>query len=405
MKILSNNSYLGNVAVLLFFALVVIGENIITVVFHIPYKDYLQYFYIISLFLIIWRINDLWRTSQIRNFMIVVALIYLYGIINHRGAIFFPKDLVSGVFLFLCSPKEQRYWRKIFILLFLIFFIECFIALWERLNSTFLLGWIRDEESMQIEQTTTFDFRSTALLGHPLLNALIMTTIMTFVLFSRIKTTYKYLAWTIGFISILCFDGRASMIINVSVFVLHLALYSFSKNNRSKFKTITLGIVISGSLYYLYNVSLLGRRLKMMGIMDSAGSTEARIYALDIIDYMNSNQIIFGVETSMRENLRQMAGVDILENFWIAWTLSYGLIVLLPFVIIVTFLVAYYYKGYNRLVAFISALTFVVLASTNNSLQWSYVPLYVFLVCIYIFNPKNINFIIPHKYLDYDTRK
>jgi len=396
MKLLLSNPIVNNISILVFFLLVVIGENIVTVLFGLPYQDYLKFFYLISLLLLVIQYEKFLFNRIGMLLLGFLFFSFLYAIISHHKVLYYPKSLVTPLILFYCIPKMRRLWKNIFLMLISIYIVNSLIAIWEKLNHSFLLGWVRVD--YLVNDSFRTNFRSVSLLGYSLQDALFTTIVMTFILFSKIKSEYKYALWGLGFIALLCFEGRASIMLNALLLCLYFI--TLFKGKDTNLKNVALIVVISLSLFYIYNNTDYGNRLKSLGLNDNIGSTEARLNAIQMINYIDGQRLVFGMETSEYEVLRERSEVVIVENFWIAWVCSYGLIIIIPFVLVSTYMAIYFYRGYKARDALLTSIAFVVLASTNNSLEWSYVFLYVFFSCIYIFNPSHISHCIPSFFVE-----
>lgn len=245
----------------------------------------------------------------------------------------------------------------------------------------------------------TTEFRAYTFHGTSLSDALIVTTIMSFILYSPLREKYKICMWIIGFISILCFNCRAAIVMNVGLFIIYI-LRNILKNGRIKFSLIFFIILISAISYYIFKAGV-GRRLLEHGLYDE-NSAAVRTNTLLVLTELNLEDFIMGIPKNLRiVYLYNYSGNanGISENFWIDFLFEYGIIFIF-FWFFLYYRICYpFLKYYSKTNAFILTTAFAILASTNNSLSTTFVPLFVFIICCYLFVPKILYSIIDKKYL------
>ena len=236
-----------------------------------------------------------------------------------------------------------------------------------------------------------YNFRSSALHGHPLSNALLVITIMSFILvdpqFVYIK---KILLFVIGFIALLCFNTRSSIIIATIIFVLHFTIIIFTSRRNLLMKSIyVLSVYIAvTSISYLMYISGMGGRLIERELMDNSANTRMEIVETywdiplwDMIWGIGNQQMLWLAE--------QKVNGGHAENYWVLFAASFGLILFLPTVFLFYKLYKKYFAKTNYWTTFITAGTFLVVSSTNNSLFFQAAPLCVFMLCAYSMLPHN----------------
>ena len=146
------------------------------------------------------------------------------------------------------------------------------MAIFERIIGETIIGYNSGTIQLNIETTGIFEFRSTALWAHPLANALIVSVLMSYFLVSNLKLKYKLSLWVLGYVAILCFNTRGSIIGNALILLVYLSYSSFfSKRTKDATRVefiiavillsmvigVQIGIYmpeINGySVYFLYN--------------------------------------------------------------------------------------------------------------------------------------------------------
>ncbi len=300
--------------------------------------------------------------------------------------------------------REKRevifFWRKVALLYFLFFVLEVGLALLERITSSHFLAMdITGLSTMMMDHS---EFRSYSLHGHPLQNALIVSTSMAFILMSPLKPVYKYAWWGLGFLAILCFNTRSSMVGNALIFGAYTLYMLFIKEGvkaGEKRKLIFFSVAASlGAIYLVLNTGM-GGRLINHGLFDDS-SAIVRVNVWNIFDYFSLDDFTWGTNIKNIRLILHQSGVEVTENFWLDYLLNLGLVFLLPVTTLYFFLAKKEYRDYALPAKILTSVTFLLIASTNNSLSATYVPLFVYFLSILLFNPRYIHLIVPPKYLE-----
>ncbi|SEA33868.1 hypothetical protein SAMN05192529_11448 [Arachidicoccus rhizosphaerae] len=319
-------------------------------------------------------------------------LLLMYIIFQKRtSAISFIGDtLIASAMLAIILPKYDYKLNLSVQRIILIFFVvDCLFAVVERLLSRNFFP------PLSLNVLTDYyeaAFRSTALLGHPLNNALNLIVIMGFLYLSRIK--YKNLLLLLGMIALLCFGSRGAIYGFLGLTILHYFIYRYLYNkstfslikSNSKFYTylyfIFGGLVLTGLLFFTH----FGDRLLSVSLYDE-GSAGARVRILSIMDYVSVNEILWGISSHKIEVLQMKLDLAIIENFWLQWILRFGLVftVLLSISIVALLYNRLYYLYINERLYLIALFLFV--ASTNNSLATNTGAISTFILCTAGFNP------------------
>lgn len=312
----------------------------------------------------------------------VLGLALMLPVVTFGGLIYYDSS----------TQRSISFWKDMLWILWGFYLVECNLAILERVIQYNFFNWQLPDDiqyySLDIEDSS---FRSFALLGHPLLNALIVSTIMSFILISKLRLKLKFLLWGIGYIAIFSFNTRSSMVGNaliLVVYILHEILYSKQYTRKQKngmLMFLVFSIIIGFVMVFVYGV---GGRLREMGLFDDS-STQTRIDVWSIFDVMPIREFLFGFDFDQVERIMVGAGIKVTENFWINYILRYGSIFLFIYIMLYYKLTKVLYQGYSRFHILITFSTFILIASTNNSLSNSWQPIFIYLVCIVLFNPQN----------------
>lgn len=346
-----------------------------------------------------------------KRLIYLIVFSILYGVLKifvdqGEGTRSIVLNAMAPAILFAAFPPIDknsfyniRIWKSLMCLLFLFYIVEAGLAVYERLTWHLVFGWA-NIHTVGMNVTAT-DFRSTALLGHPLANALIVSTIMSFFLVSPLNSKYKYLLWFLGFVAILCFNARAAIIGNVVVFLVYL-IYTLRFNDKissqEKNRAFWCVLLLAVLGIYLMANGYVGGRLLESGVNDE--SSQVRIDIWNVFMKYDLSSFMFGVSSHDLDMILNSLALYATENYWLDWVFRLGICFLVPYVLLYAAVIRNEYVGYSKINLFITLITFLGISSTNNSLSSSILPTFVFLFCVRIFNKETITYLIPIKYLD-----
>lgn len=370
----------------------------------------------ISVPLFIIRKNEVLSNKPLVGILLLVVIFSLHKLITDtgEGARMAALQILGTPIIYAAFPKlDYRIsksnvclWQKINKLIFTFYCLEVGMAILERIIGHTILGW-SGTESFIISRNSATEFRSTALWGHPLYNALIVSTIMSFFLVSPLKLPIKLLFWLTGYFAIFCFNGRSSIVGNALMFLVFTVYTLFfdkkAKRNEKKL-LVVFSVLACIALYIGIVVANIGGRLFEMGLFDDS-SAQTRIDVWNIFNYFTLNDFLWGIDFKKIGVILYSSGLHATENFWIDQLFSFGLVFMIPYVILYSLLFAKLLKDYSTFKALFVTGTFILIASTNNSLSSSFVALFVFVILCHLFNPRYILSLFPYKYLDNTNRK
>ena len=176
------------------------------------------------------------------------------------------------------------------------------------------------------------DWRSTALLGHPLSAAgIVAMYIMALLL--RPKTgaarIWQLPAAAVAMCSLLAFGARTAL---VSVLVVLAGIVAVSIARLIRGERFALGSIILATSGVIVAAAMVSTLLGT-GVFDRMfdrfsadnGSAYARIATLHLLSHLDWNDFLFGVSQVRATALQSMLGLDYgIENFWIACVVQYG---------------------------------------------------------------------------------
>ncbi|TCS37171.1 hypothetical protein [Reinekea marinisedimentorum] len=316
------------------------------------------------------------------GFFCLAMRVYADGYSGFKLAFFFIifPPLISAAIRF----QYERRAVTLRNLLILFYLIECFLAIYERAVQDLLFPYFTPEDIVGYIDIQTWQFRSNSLLGHPLNNALIVSTFIGFILASHnLSISSKLVLSIIGFLSILSFNARGAAIMGA----FNISLFIFNQVRKRKGNPLILisflgfSVVLILTLFFSIIHFDIGGRLFNSQLIDA--SALARIDSLFALKYLSPFELFFG-DPSTYSYLTYRIGAAGVENSLIVIILRFGVVIVLPLVIcwfgwIVSLI------SNNTSIGKLHIITsFFGVGMMNNSLS-SFEPWVMFVLCTYAF--------------------
>ncbi len=232
-------------------------------------------------------------------------------------------------------------------------------------------------------------FRPSALMGHPLINALATATLLPLPLFLRIPAIWRA-AWVgLLWVALLAFGGRASFLVATALYGAHAlgcALHGALRGRWSYLQIVAalLGVLLVPTLLAGGIVaSGLGERIFQSLQWDSSAQVRARIWEMP--GYLGARDTLFGISPHDIDVLSARIGLEAtseaVENFWLSMFLQLGLVGFVPFVLAMGCAVRWMWVASPTLLR-ISMAVFFLSASGFNSLASKTVCLTLLFVAV-----------------------
>lgn len=353
-----------------------------------------------------------WTSSDINRvilFCFFAFFINFYLKERNLEALTMSMVCIGPLIMFFSLPNTQVYstkkycefWRAVLGMIIIAFLLNSGMAIIERITGEHFFGLRGEELAYQIEDVGEVGFRSVAIYGHPLKNALITSTFMSYVLTSPLKRKIKFTLWFVGYLAVLCFNERSSIIGNALLLIVYVGnvmrtrLVSSSLKFKYTFSLITASVIT----YLLVMKAGLAGRLISMGLMDE-GSAQTRLDIWEVFRYHRLSEFLYGISSHDMGMLAYSVGVTIIENFWLIYLFRMGLLFILMYVILYFLLMKNIFREYWLFDKIFIVATFWLLASVNNSLAHGFMTLWYFLLLSVVFNPSFLRKIVNPKYID-----
>lgn len=344
-------------------------------------------FFLLFIFLTISFFRKQIHFNRNEILLLAVSCLYITAKVIEGGSanVTFLVNAFLGPSLLLIALRKAKTNQSIILKMILLYFLtECIIAIFERITGHNILRFSDFQSSIESAyQSNTF--RSVSIHGHPLQGALILTIIMGFIYISSISITRKMTLLFLGFIGILSFNTRSSIVYwggLLSIFI--ILLLSSSKINR-KVKIIATLCSIIGVIILLRAIQMgWGGRLINMALFDE-NSAAVRIELFYIFRFLSWPDILWGIPVDDIEYYKYLSGIAIIENYWVIFILSFGLIMTLIFVLLTTLCLKPLFKNYSLIQKCIAIGSFLLISSTNNSMATNSPAMFILVMCAYAF--------------------
>ena len=364
----------------------------------LDFKFFIFFYFLLFIFAII-REGKVGSVSFLLPSFLVMAFILLYRMVveNENEGIFFTlKSVIIPLFILgiivmdLASVRSHSMpaylsKRKKFVITF--FCLECLVAFVEKILSSYLFA----EGVWGVDEGVSIGFRSAAFLGHPLQNALCVSIMMSFILTSSsIKPMHKYSLTFLGWLSLLCFNTRSSILLWFFLIIMSLLGDIFKKGSFKK-KVLSVLLIVIGIgvvLYFLFHLHW-GDRLLYGDLMDGSAMTRINVY--DVFDYISDANLWWGTPSDVLWQAQLRANCLVIENSFVMFVLNFGIVFTAVLILLVANIIRKLLKNYSfKSKAFI-IVAFLLISNANNALAVSAIPLSVFFLCSVYFTPMTFN--------------
>ena len=221
-------------------------------------------------------------------------------------------------------------------------------------------------------------FRASALMGHPLNNA-VLTAVSIFILLSlRMPTLLKSFLLVILLCALVAFGGRAALVVGVGGLIIYGMIETWRYFTAGG---LTVQRMIAGSLALLLVPTLclamlygavhsdMGERLLAYSSLED-DSADVRVSSLSALEHLSPTDMIFGMDeekiSAVGEEIGVVAPTSDIENPWVLMFMSLGAIM---FTIWLAGLGAFVWRLINGapLALKIGIIAYFCIASTSNS--------------------------------------
>lgn len=263
-------------------------------------------------------------------FLVAFVIVVYHGVMNQQLPAAAPVDTFFLPFLLLLIIKrlEPETLARMAWLVHFAFGINALIGLGEFLTGLRVTPYVAGGVAI------TDDWRSTALLGHPLGNALLTGCYATILMLGggRQVQGWKRLAMLgLQFAAMVAFGGRASLVILVifgAVALMRVMLVFFA-GSRLQLRHVTLLAIILpvllAGIAALYEFGFFDKFI--LRFLEDKGSAQARIVMFELFRGFTWPELLLGPPQVQLGYLVQVYRLEFgIESLWIAFSLYYGIL-------------------------------------------------------------------------------
>lgn len=326
------------------------------------------------------QFSNIWLLS-----MLCLTFVILYGLAKYgtSGMAYLVNTFLSPLLIFpLLARLDRKQLSDVIKLIAYLILINSLLALVE---------YALQNRFVDVDIGSFSHFRSTALMTHPLNNALITVSVAILLCSQTRLPNFVYFGVTV--LALFSFGGRAALaifclgVMAVGLPVVWRFLVQGGQVNKVKFALLVL-------LGYLSCVAFVGVLLgtgiteRVASKMYVDTSAMARFDVFYLLEQLQPNEWLFGANESLLLNIESYIGISVIENYIIGWIFTFGLIGALPLMIcLLSPLLYFFFRG--EFSTKMSILVFLVAGISNNSLTTKtpvLLILFTVVFCVYKIN-------------------
>ncbi|MGD9671514.1 MAG: VpsF family polysaccharide biosynthesis protein [Hyphomicrobiaceae bacterium] len=282
-----------------------------------------------------WFIEQAGRHPLLIIYLGAIALLILHSIrvVNLPFTQFFDTFLLPALVFLLFHDVSDRRARHLGWIIHALMIVNALIGIGEFAGAMRLTPIVAS--GVVIED----DWRSTALLGHPLANASLTGSYLLLLALGAGRDL-PWLLRAAAFVSnaagMIVFGGRAASVLLVALLGLLLLLRLVAIMRGAPFdKATVLKVLVLAPVAALV-VTVLAENgffdQFMERFIDDKGSADTRTEMFELFRFLSWHELLLAPDAKLMETLRFRFGLDFgIESFWISFILSYGLVASIVF--------------------------------------------------------------------------
>lgn len=312
----------------------------------------------------------------ITAYLFCTGLMAMYSVSRYgtSGAAFIIDTLMMPAICALTMLMfDDRGQRRVYMLILAFIVVNSLLAIGEAVLQARLIPFTIGGKPVGREQY----FRSTALLGHPLTNALVTGTMLMTLLGLRNGIVWRALLFGLLYMAVVSFGGRTGFALTALLLGLYAVCVAAVNLVRGRYNYLR---IMSGIIAAFFTVGVLAsvvigtnlgdRIVGKLFLYDDSASV--RVHNWAALDFMNTNDVLFGMPQSAIDyilfRLHYLYNVTVIENFWLGLLMQVGVVGLSLFVIgLFAALVQLWRRSEGA--GKMAIVYFMIVASANNSLS------------------------------------
>ncbi|MCB1544109.1 MAG: VpsF family polysaccharide biosynthesis protein, partial [Rhodoblastus sp.] len=234
--------------------------------------------------------------------------------------------LCSVAFLVLYADADERTRATMRVALHAFMFVNACIGIVE-----FVTHW-RLTPYVAAGKVILHDYRSTALLGHPLVNAAVGAAYVLMLLYGADRAVgwgLRLVLVGVQLASFVTFGGRTAIVLSVALGAPRLARPALEVLAGRRFDMRAALVAALSAPVLLAAIVLLAQRGTFDGLLerfaDDKGSADARLLIFQLFDYFSFDELLFGPDQQRLASIQNTLGIEYgIESSWFGFLFGYG---------------------------------------------------------------------------------
>lgn len=277
-----------------------------------------------------WLIGNAERHPILILYLGAIALLIVHSIrvVNLPFTHFFDTFVLPAMIFLLYKGMSDVRAHRLALLVHALMFVNAAIGIGEfatglRLTPIVAAGIVIDD-----------DWRSTALLGHPLANASLTGAYLLMLALGGgrdLSWLTRSSAFVVNAGGMIVFGGRAATVLLVALLAALLLQRAYHIVRGARFdttnilKTLVVAPLAGLGITVLAEQGFFDQFLNRF--VDDKGSAETRSEMFELFNHMSWHELLLAPDAQLMESLRFRYGLEFgIESFWVSFVMSYGLL-------------------------------------------------------------------------------
>jgi hypothetical protein len=317
-----------------------------------------------------------WRVPIVFVALTVLCAMGSFVSVGTAGASNYIDTFVAaGILAMILATGDQHQRRRLGYVIMTLVLLNVILSFWESLSETHLVPLqITAVDLRKLKEGN--DFRPAGLYSHPLVAACV-TSMGVWLLFSmRLRPWISAAIVALLATGLLSFGGRGALSITLGTVVVAGGIFLLMKLVRRALTprilscTLLAVVLLPLLLVLLGSQTSIGNRIVTHFYVDESATVRAQQW--DLLDLLDLREVLFGTTRDRVDQMSVQIGLASvnsgIENPWLLLFLNLGVINLIPFLAGLSMFLVYLARCGGWPNGWMLVGTYIVIASTNNSL-------------------------------------
>jgi hypothetical protein len=317
-----------------------------------------------------------WRVPIVFVLLTVLCAMASFVSVGTAGASNYIDTFVAaGALAMILATGDQHQRRRLGYVIMTLVLLNVILSFWESLSETHLVPLqITASDLRKLKEGN--DFRPAGLYSHPLVAACV-TSMGVWLLFSmRLRPWISAAIVALLAAGLFSFGGRGALSITLGTVVVAGGIFLLMKLVRRALTprilscTLLAVVLLPLLLVLLGSQTSIGNRIVTHFYVDESAMVRAQQW--DLLDLLDLREVLFGTTRDRVDQMSVQIGLASansgIENPWLLLFLNLGIINLIPFLAGLSMFLVYLARCGGWPNGWMLVGTYIVIASTNNSL-------------------------------------